>query len=94
MQHDHVLKKLMLVLLTPSPGSGGGEGRGLRAKSKLLPRCCIRNYIKFDIQHNTTMLLKKLNFDQLSPTLGLWGGGGGGGGGVAGKIFITMLLHI
>ena len=52
MQHDHVLKKLVFFLLTPSTGSGGGEGKGLRAKSKLLPHCCIRNYIKFDIQHD------------------------------------------
>ena len=60
MQHDHVLKKLVFFLLTPSPGSGGGEGRGLRAKSKLLPRCCIRNYIKFDIQHDH--VFKKVEF--------------------------------
>ena len=51
MQHDHVMKKLKFVLLTQPPGSGGREGRGLQAKSKLLPCCCIRNYIKFDIQH-------------------------------------------
>ena len=49
--------------------------------------------IILNLIYNTTMFLKRLNFDQLSPPLG-WGGGGGGGGGVAGKIFITMLLHI
>ena len=48
--------------------------------------------IILNLIYNTTMFLKKLNFDQLSPPLGL--GGGGGGGEVAGKIFITMLLHI
>ena len=50
--------------------------------------------IILNLIYNTTMFSKKLNFDQLSPPLGLGGGGGGGGGGVAGKIFITMLLHI
>ena len=49
--------------------------------------------IILNLIYNTTMFLKKLNFDQLSTPLGL-GGGGGGGGEVAGKIFITMLLHI
>ena len=43
--------------------------------------------IILNLIYNTTMFLKKLNFDQFSPPLGL-------GGGVAGKIFITMLLHI
>ena len=34
--------------------------------------------IIFNLIYNTTMFLKKLNFDQLSPHLGLGGGGGGG----------------
>ena len=52
MQHDRVMKKVKFVIMTPPPGSGGGEGRGLRAKPKLPPCCCIRNYIKFDIQRD------------------------------------------
>ena len=36
-------------------------------------------------------VLKKLNFDLLTPRV--VGGGGGGGGGSASKIFATMLLH-
>ena len=51
--------------------------------------------IILNLIYNTTMFLKKLNFDQLSPSLGFReSGGGGGGGGVAGKLFVTMLLHI
>ena len=46
--------------------------------------------IILNLIYNTTMFLKKLNFDQWSPPLGF----GGVGGGVAGKIFVTMLLHI
>ena len=46
-------------------------------------------------------VLKKLNFELLTPSPGLGGGGGGGGGGIgvrghagyAGKIFASMLLH-
>ena len=41
------------------------------------------------MQHDR--VLKKLNFDLLTPRVG--GVGGGGGGGSAGKIFATMLLH-
>ena len=48
--------------------------------------------IILNLIYNTTVFLKKLNFDQLSPPLGF--GGSGGGGGVASKIFVTMLLHI
>ena len=47
MQHDHVLKKMVV-------------GRGLRAKY-LLPFCCNRDSPKFDMQHD--YVLKKLNFD-------------------------------
>ena len=36
-------------------------------------------------------VLKKLNFDRLTPRVRV--GGGGGGGVYAGKIFATMLLH-
>ena len=36
--------------------------------------------IILNLIYNMTMFLKKLNFDQLSPTVGLGGGGGGGGG--------------
>ena len=37
-------------------------------------------------------ILKKLNFDLLTPRV-KGGGGGGGVGGSAGKIFANMLLH-
>ena len=39
-------------------------------------------------------VLKKLNFDLLSPFPRVMGRGGGGGGGSACKIFATMLLHL
>ena len=40
-------------------------------------------------------VLKKLNFDLMTPSPGLGsGGGGGGGGGSEDKIFATMLLHL
>ena len=55
----------------------------------LLPCCCIRDYIKFDMQHDH--FLKKLNFDLLSSTLRV--GAVGGGGSVVGKMFATMLLQ-
>ena len=76
MQHDHVLKKLNFDLLTTSLGSGVG---GLRAKY-LLPCCCIRDSLYFDMQHDH--VLKKLNFDLLTPSLGsvcVCVGGGGVG---------------
>ena len=81
MQHDNVLKKLILHL-TPPPGSVHGW-RGLAAKY-LLPRFCIRDLIDMQSDH----VLKKLNFDLLTP-----GSGDGGERGSAGKIFATMVLH-
>ena len=52
----------------------------------MLPCCCIRDSLLFDMQHNHD--LKKLSFDLL--TLRVDGGGGGGG---LWEIFATMLLH-
>ena len=63
MQHDHVLKKLNLDLLTPPPGWGGGVEGGLQA-TYLRPCCCIRDSLLFDMQH--VIVLKKLNFDILT----------------------------
>ena len=74
MQHDHVLKKLYLELLTPRVMWGGGGGGGLRPKY-LLPCCCIRDSIQFDMQYD--IVQKKLNFDQWTPPLGSGVGGGG-----------------
>ena len=67
MQHDHVLKKWNINLLTPTPGS---EGVCLQAKY-LRPCCCIRDSLLFDMQHD--IVLKKLNFDLLNARVG--GGG-------------------
>ena len=61
MQHDHVLKKLKLDLLTPSQGR---RGRGLWAKC-LLPCCFTRHSLKFDM--HCDCILKTLNFDLLIP---------------------------
>ena len=67
-------------------------GGGLPAKY-LLPFCCIGDILKFNMQH--VYVLKKLYFDTKTPNVGGGGGGGGfGGGGSAGKIFLTMLLHV
>ena len=51
-----------------------------------LPCCCIRDSLLFDMQLDH--VLKKSNFDLLTPLVI-----GGGGGGAAGKQFATMLLH-
>ena len=56
---------------------------GLWAKY-LLPCCCISDSILFDMQHDN--VLKKLNFELLTPPPGSEGGS-------AGKIFATILLH-
>ena len=62
-------------LLVPFKGVGGSGGRGgLQAKC-LVPCCCNRDSLKFDMQHDH--VLKKLICDLLT----LRGGGGGGGGG-------------
>ena len=60
--------KTWILTYWPQPhGQGGGEmGRGLRAKY-LLPCCCISDSLKFDMQHDR--VLKKLNFDLLTPPL-------------------------
>ena len=59
MQHDHVLKKLTFDQLTHSPASRGvGEG-GMQAKY-LVPFCCNRDSLKFDMQHDH--ILKKVKF--------------------------------
>ena len=59
MQHDHVPKQLNFDLLTQSQGQGDGVDSGLRAKY-LLPYCCIRDSLKFDIEHDSS--LKKVDF--------------------------------
>ena len=51
---------------------GGG---GLCAKH-LLPYCCVRDSLKYDMQHDH--ILKKLNFDLLTPIPMIEGGGGCG----------------
>ena len=51
-------------------------GGGLRAKY-LLPCCCIRDSLLFDMQHDH--VLKKLNFDLLTPTPGSGAGVGWSG---------------
>ena len=68
MQHDHVLKKLEL-LNPPSRVEGSSEG-GLWIKYLLLC-CCICDYLKFDMQHD--IVLKKLNYDWLTPRIGVGG---------------------
>ena len=60
-------EKLNFGLLTPTTGSGGGGervGRGLKAKYLLLC-CCFCQSLCFDMQHVT--VLKRLNFDLLTP---------------------------
>ena len=67
---------------------GGGRERviwGLQAKYLVLC-CCNRDSLRFVMQHDH--VLKKRNFDQLTPSRGrvcalcvcVWGGGGGGVG--------------
>ena len=83
MHHGHVLKKLNFELLTQTPVSGGGTGEGLEAKH-LVPCCCIRDSLLFDMQHDH--VLKQWNSDLLTPSpgSGRWG---------EGKIFATMMLY-
>ena len=81
MQHDHVLKK---IILTPAQGLVGGR-RGSAGKifAITFPHS---DSILFDMQSEN--VLKKLNFDLLTP-----GSGDGGEQGCVDKIFATMLLH-
>ena len=51
MQYEHVLKKLNFDLLTPMVCVCVCVCGGLRSQY-LLPHCCIRDYIKFDMQHD------------------------------------------
>ena len=51
----------------------------------LVPWCCNRDSLEFDVQHDH--VLKKWNFDLLIPSRG------SGRGGLQAKIFSTMLLH-
>ena len=82
MQHDYVLKKLILTF-DPSPGSVYGW-RGLAAKY-LLPRFCIRDLIWYA----TWPCFEKVNFDIWPlPRVCLWLEGSGG------KIFATTFLHL
>ena len=85
MQHDHVLKKLILTYL-PHPQGWVGVGGGMRAKY-MLPRFRIGDSIQFGMQSDH--VLEKLNFDLLTPGSGDWGDRGS-----ADKIFATMLLHL
>ena len=50
----------------------------------MLPCCCIRDSLYFDMKHDH--VLKKLNFNLLTPRVG-------GRGGAAGKVFVTILVH-
>ena len=76
MQHYHVLKKLNFALLAHPQGRGGGGGF---RKKYLVPLCCIRDSLQFDMQHDH--VLKKLNFDLLTIHRVRVGGGGGPRGG-------------
>ena len=69
MQHDHVLKMLTFKVLTQPQGRWGGGGV-LQAKY-LLPCCCIRGSLKFDIQHDH--FFEKVDFDLMTPRDGGWG---------------------
>ena len=80
MQHDHVLKKLNLQLLTSTPGSGDGV-----CKQNICYHVAAF-VIPFNLIFQHDIVLKKLNFDLLTPSIR-------GIGGSAGKIFATMLLH-
>ena len=63
---------------------GGG---GLRA-TYLLPSCCICDTLSFDMQHGH--VLKKLDFDLLTPPTG---SGGGGGGSAAKFVLPCCYIH-
>ena len=76
-------EKSWTLIYWPHPKSQGC----LKAKY-LLPCCCIRDSLNFDMQH--VHVLKKLNFDLLTPSPG----SGGGVSGSQGKIFASMLLHL
>ena len=52
--------KLYFDLLTPTPRSGGGGG-GLQAKY-LVPCCCIRDSLFFDMLHDHVLKKLKLTF--------------------------------
>ena len=58
MQYDHVLKKMNF-----DPVARVGVGL---QEIYLRPRCCILDSLSFDLQHYT--ILKKLNFDLLTPS--------------------------
>ena len=64
MQHDNVMKNLNFDLLTPNPRVRVG-GVGVCGQKHLLPCCCIRYSLYFDIKHDPG--LKKINFDLLIP---------------------------
>ena len=59
----------------------------MRAKY-LLPCCCILDSLLFDMQHE--IVLKKINFDILTPRLE----GGGGLRRERGQNICTILLHL
>ena len=59
------------ISLTPKFTLGRRGGEVLRAKY-LLPCCCIHDSLEFDMQHDH--VLKKLNFDLLTPYSRVLGG--------------------
>ena len=59
------MKQLNFDLLTRTAGSWEGGGDGAAGKTQLLAFCCIRDSLQINIQHDH--VLKKLNFDLLTP---------------------------
>ena len=83
MQHDHVLKKLNLDLLTPPPGSRWGC-RG-RSADKIYATMLLHSRFPL-IWYATWHWSERFNFDLLTPRVG--------GLGSESKIFNTELLHL
>ena len=61
MQHDIVLKKFSVDLLTPR--LRGGWGEGVCGQNICYPVATFRDSNKFDMQHDH--VLKNLNFDSI-----------------------------
>ena len=83
MQHDHVLKKLNLDLLTPPPGSRWGC-RG-RSADKIYATMLLHSRFPL-IWYATWHWSERFNFDLLTHRVG--------GLGSESKIFTTKLLHL